>query len=98
MGRHSLGQRKGATDQELRRSFVDVVTGMFFSNFVMYFIVLTTAVTLFNHGMTRITTAQDAAEALPPLPGKADHLLFTLAIIGAGMLRVPVLARPCAYA
>ncbi len=98
MGRHSVGQRKGATDEELRRSFADVVTGMFFSNFVMYFIILTTAVTLFNHGMTRITTAQQAAEALQPLAGKGAYWLFTLGIIGTGMLGVPVLAGSCAYA
>jgi NRAMP (natural resistance-associated macrophage protein)-like metal ion transporter len=98
LGRHTVGARKGATDAELRRSLIDVVTGMFFSNFVMYFIILTTAVTLHAHGQTHITTAQQAAEALRPLAGEGAYWLFTLGIIGTGMLGVPVLAGSCAYA
>ncbi len=97
-GRRSVGQRKGATDAELRRSFIDVATGMFFSNFVMYFIILTTAVTLHPRGQTRIATAQQAAQALRPLAGDAAYWLFTLGIVGTGMLAVPVLAGSCAYA
>jgi len=97
-GRRSVGQRKGATDAELRRSFIDVATGMFFSNFVMYFIILTTAITLHAHGQTRIATAQEAAQALRPLAGDAAYWLFTLGIVGTGMLAVPVLAGSCAYA
>jgi NRAMP (natural resistance-associated macrophage protein)-like metal ion transporter len=97
-GRTTLAQRRGATDGELNRSFIDVMTGMFFSNFVMYFIILTTAVTLHAHGQNRITTAQQAAEALRPLAGNAAYWLFTLGIIGTGMLGVPVLAGGCAYA
>ena len=75
-----------------------MVTGMFFSNFVMYFIILTTAVTLHLHGQTTITTARDAAEALRPMAGEGAYLLFTLGLIGTGMLAVPVLAGSCAYA
>jgi NRAMP (natural resistance-associated macrophage protein)-like metal ion transporter len=97
-GRQSVGQRMGATNQELRHSFIDVVSGMFFSNFVMYFIILTTAVTLHAHGATHITTAQQAAEALRPLAGAAAYWLFTVGIIGTGMLAVPILAGSCAYA
>ena len=97
-GRHTVGKRKGATDEELRRSLIDVGTGMFFSNFVMYFIILTTAVTLHARGLTHITTAGQAAEALRPLAGEGAYWLFTLGIIGTGMLGVPVLAGSCAYA
>ena len=97
-GRHSVGQRKGATEEELRRSLVDVATGMFFSNFVMYFIILTTAATLHRHGHGGITSAQEAAEALRPFAGDAAYWLFTLGIVGTGMLAVPVLAGSCAYA
>ena len=97
-GKNTVGRRKGATDEELRRSRIDVGTGMFFSNFVMYFIILTTAVTLHAHGLTHITTARQAAEALRPLAGEGAYLLFTLGIIGTGMLGVPVLAGSCAYA
>ena len=97
MGR-TLSQRKGATDEELRRSRTDVVTGMFFSNIIMYFIILTTAATLHTHGQTHIDTARQAAEALLPLAGAGSYWLFTLGIIGTGMLGVPVLAGSCAYA
>jgi Mn2+/Fe2+ NRAMP family transporter len=94
----SLRQRKGATAQELKKSFVDIVTGMTFSNLVMYFIILTTAATLHAQGQTNITSAQQAAEALRPLAGKGAYWLFTLGLIGTGMLGVPVLAGSCAYA
>ncbi|HEY7390334.1 MAG TPA: divalent metal cation transporter [Bryobacteraceae bacterium] len=98
MGRSTVQSRKGATDQELRRSRIDVMTGMFFSNFVMYFIILTTAATLNAHGHTSITTAREAAEALRPLAGKGAYWLFSLGLVGAGMLGIPVLAGSSAYA
>lgn len=94
----TLSQRKGATDEDLRRLRVDVMTGMFASNFVMYFIILTTAATLHAHGVVKIETARQAAGALRPLAGNAAYLLFTLGLIGTGMLGVPVLAGSCAYA
>lgn len=97
-GRRTVRQRKGATDEELRKSRTDVVTGMFFSNLIMYFIILTTASTLHAHGQTHIETAQQAAEALSPLAGRGAYLLFTLGLIGTGMLGVPVLAGATAYA
>jgi NRAMP (natural resistance-associated macrophage protein)-like metal ion transporter len=97
-GRHTLAQRKGATDEELRKSRTDVVIGMFFSNIVMYFIIVTTAATLHAHGKTNIQSAKDAAEALRPLAGQGAYLLFTLGIIGTGMLGIPVLAGSSAYA
>jgi NRAMP (natural resistance-associated macrophage protein)-like metal ion transporter len=98
MGKKSVGQRKGATDEDMRRSRTDVLVGMFFSNVVMYFIILTTAVTLHAHGQTQIATAPQAAEALRPLAGDGAYWLFTLGIIGTGMLGVPVLAGACAFA
>ncbi|HWE50279.1 MAG TPA: Nramp family divalent metal transporter [Bryobacteraceae bacterium] len=91
-------QRKGATDEEIRKSTRDTMAGMFFSNLVMFFIVLTTATTLHAHGLTKIETARQAAEALRPLAGDGAYLLFTLGIVGTGMLAVPVLAGSCAYA
>ena len=97
MGRN-LAQRKGATAEELRRLRTDVLTGMFASNFIMYFIILTTSATLHAHGIVKIDTAKEAAEALRPLAGNAAYLLFTLGLIGTGMLGVPVLAGSCAYA
>ena len=97
-GRISLAQREGATDAELSNATTDVDTGMFYSNLVMYFIILTTAATLNAHGMIDIETAQQAAEALRPLAGGGAYWLFTLGLVGVGMLAVPVLAGSCAYA
>jgi Mn2+/Fe2+ NRAMP family transporter len=96
MGRN-LAQRKGATDEELRGMRLDVTTGMFASNFIMYFIILGTAATLHVHGV-KIETARQAAEALRPLAGNAAYWLFAVGLIGTGMLGVPVLAGSCAYA
>jgi NRAMP (natural resistance-associated macrophage protein)-like metal ion transporter len=97
-GRRTVRQRRGATDAELRRARTDVVTGMFFSNLVMYFIILTTAATLHAGGQTTIATARQAAEALRPLAGEWAYWLFAIGLIGTGMLGVPVLAGSCAYA
>jgi NRAMP (natural resistance-associated macrophage protein)-like metal ion transporter len=94
----NLAQRKGATDGELRAARADTMAGMFFSNLIMYFIILTTAATLHVHGQTNITTARQAAEALRPLAGDGAYLLFTLGLIGTGMLGLPVLVGSCAYA
>ncbi len=89
-GRTAAG-RKGATVEELKSARADTVTGMFFSNLIMYYIILTTAATLHAHGQVNITTAKQAAEALRPLAGNGAYLLFTLGLIGTGMLGVPVL-------
>lgn len=97
MGRN-LAKRRGATSDELAVCRTDVVTGMFASNAIMYFIIMTTAATLHGHGQTSIGTAQQAAEALRPLAGAGAYWLFTLGLIGTGMLAVPVLAGSCAYA
>ena len=94
----TLADPKGATAVELRSARADTIVGMFFSNFIMYFIILTTAATLHAHGQTDITTARQAAEALRPLAGNGAYLLFTLGLIGTGMLGVPVLVGSCAYA
>ena len=94
----NLAHRRGATPDELAACRTDVVAGMFASNAIMYFIILTTAATLHAHGHTSISTAQEAAEALRPLAGAAAFALFTLGLIGTGMLAVPVLAGSCAYA
>jgi Mn2+/Fe2+ NRAMP family transporter len=97
MGRN-LARRRGATREELAACRTDVVTGMFASNAVMYFIIMTTAATLHAHGETSIATAEQAAGALRPLAGDGAYWLFTLGLIGTGMLAVPVLAGSCAYA
>lgn len=97
-GKTTLAQRRGSTDGELKSATRDVLTGMLLSNMVMYFIILTTAATLHAHGVRHIETAKQAAEALRPLAGNGAYWLFTLGLIGTGMLAVPVLAGSCAYA
>ena len=96
-GRKRLSQRKGATEGELRQSRWDILFGMFFSNVVMYFIILSTAATLFKAGKTDINTAAEAAEALRPLAGDAAGILFALGVIGVGFLAVPVMTTGAAY-
>jgi Mn2+/Fe2+ NRAMP family transporter len=68
MGKNAA-QRKGATEGEFRKQRTDLMTGTFFSNFIMFFIILTTAATLLAHGQTHISTAREAAGALRPLAG-----------------------------
>ncbi len=97
-GKVTVAQRRGSTNEELRVAKTDVVTGMLLSNVVMYFLILTTAATLNAHGLKNIETAKQAAEALRPLAGNGAYWLFTIGLIGTGMLAVPVLAGSCAYA
>jgi NRAMP (natural resistance-associated macrophage protein)-like metal ion transporter len=96
-GRRRLSQRKGASEEELEHSQRDILFGMFFSNLIMYFIILSTAATLHKAGKTDITTAADAAQALRPLAGDAAGLLFALGVIGVGFLAVPVMTAGAAY-
>ena len=98
MGRRMLAWRQGATRREIGVRKMDVGIGTFFSNLVMYFIILSTALTLHAHGTTNIETTKQAAEALLPLAGKFAYLLFTVGIIGVGFLAIPTLAGSAAYA
>jgi Mn2+/Fe2+ NRAMP family transporter len=82
----------------LRRIKVDTIVGMSFSNLIAFFIILSTAATLHASGVTDIQTSAQAAEALRPLAGDMTFLLFSLGIIGTGLLAVPVLAGSAAYA
>ena len=81
-----------------RRIRIDTTIGMTFSNLVAFFIILSTGATLHVAGITDIQTSAQAAEALRPLAGDFTFLLFSLGIIGTGMLAVPVLAGSAAYA
>ena len=83
---------------ELRRIRWDTWSGMFYSNIIAYFIILVTAVTLHVVGITDIQTAAQAATALRPLAGDSAFLLFTLGIMGVGLIGVPVLAGSAGYA
>ena len=98
LGRHSLVERRGASPGELLDRKIDVGVGTFFSNLVMFFIILTTALTLHTHGLTELTTSRQVAEALRPLAGNLATLLYTLGIVGTGLLAIPTLSGSAAYA
>ena len=83
---------------QMRRMKIDTIIGMGFSNLIAFFIMLTTAATLHSHGVTDIQSSAQAAEALRPLAGRFAFLLFSLGIIGTGLLAVPVLAGSSAFA
>jgi len=81
----------------LRDMTADVNTGMFASNLVMMFIILTTGVVLHNAGIKDINTVDQAAKALEPLAGKFSYLFFASGVIGTGFLAIPVLAGSLSY-
>jgi NRAMP (natural resistance-associated macrophage protein)-like metal ion transporter len=97
-GQNTLAERRGATAEELGLRRMDVGVGTFFSNVVMFFIILTTAITLNRHGITHIETSRQAAEALQPFAGRFATTLFTVGIVGVGFLAIPTLAGSSAYA
>jgi NRAMP (natural resistance-associated macrophage protein)-like metal ion transporter len=98
MGRTTIASRRGATEAEKKYSAWDTIIGMLASQVVMYFVILTTAATLFTAGKTDIASAADAAVALRPLAGSAATVLFAVGLIGVGVLAVPVLTGSGAYA
>lgn len=97
-GKITLAMRQGTDKKHVKRMRLDVFSGMFISNIVMYFIIAACAATLFTNGITNIQTSAQAADALRPIAGDQAYLLFTLGIIGTGMLAVPILAGASAYA
>lgn len=97
-GQTTIKQRMGATAEEVKKMRIDVWSGMFLSNLVMFFIIAACATVLFTHGITNISTAAQAAEALRPFAGNATYWLFAIGIMGMGMLAIPVLAASSAYA
>ena len=83
---------------ELKRIRTDTLVGMGFSHLTALFIIIATAATLNAHGVTDVTSAAQAADALRPIAGNLAFALFAIGIIGTGMLAVPVLAGSAAYA
>jgi NRAMP (natural resistance-associated macrophage protein)-like metal ion transporter len=98
MGRTTLREREGATQEELRHAALDTNVGMIFCNVVFYFVILASAATLHAHGQTDVQSATDAARALEPFAGTAAKYLFAVGLVGAGALAVPVLTGSAAYA
>jgi Mn2+/Fe2+ NRAMP family transporter len=97
MGRRRLSDRKGATHEEMKQTRWDIFFGMAFSNLIMYFIILSTASTLFKAGKTDIHSAAEAASALRPLAGDAAGILFAIGVVGVGFLAVPIMTTGAAY-
>ena len=93
-----LERDPGSAKPEFQRIRIDTYIGMFLSNVVALFIVLTTAATLNAHGVTNVQTSAQAALALKPIAGPFVFVIFALGIVGTGLLAVPVLAGSAAYA
>lgn len=91
-------RQRDNTAEDIGKMRVDVWTGMFVSNLVMFFIIAVCAAVLSANGITDITSADQAAAALRPLAGDGAYLLFALGIIGTGLLAIPVLAGSASYA
>jgi Mn2+/Fe2+ NRAMP family transporter len=92
------------TKSEIKIMKTDVAIGMFFSQLIMWSIILTTAGALHSHGITQMQTSEQVAKALEPLlksfpyAGQISNVMFALGIIGIGLLAIPVLAGASAYA
>jgi NRAMP (natural resistance-associated macrophage protein)-like metal ion transporter len=97
-GRKTESSRRGAPIADLNDRKLDVGVGAFFSNFIMFFIILTTALTLHAKGVTNLASSQDAVKALRPLAGDFAALLYAGGLIGVGFLAIPTLAGSTAYA
>lgn len=97
-GGKTISERKGSSERVLKYAAWDVNIGMFVSNLVMYFIILAAAATLHSAGRHDVATAGEAAQALRPLAGDMAFLLMALALIGTGVLAVPILTGSAAYA
>lgn len=98
-GKTTVAMRRTATEpSEIRRMRVDIWSGMFLSNLVMFFIIAACGGILYAHGITDIKTTEQAAEALRPFAGDATYFLFATGVIGVGMLAIPVLAGSSSYA
>ncbi len=95
---HPLVEAPREAPEAMSRIRLDTLAGMFASNFIALSIMVATAATLHARGVTNIETAADAARALEPIAGRFAFALFSLGIIGTGLLAVPVLAGSAAYA
>ena len=96
--RECLIDQPATAPKQIKRIIFDTVFGMGFSNLIAFFIMLTTAATLFTAGVHHIQTSAEAAAALRPIAGDFAFMLFALGIIGTGLLAIPVLAGSAAYA
>lgn len=98
VGQTTIKQRMGSDAGSIKKMRIDVWSGMLLSNLVMFFIIAACGSVLFAHGITNINSAAQAAEALRPFAGNATYWLFSIGIIGMGLLAIPVLAGSSSYA
>jgi Mn2+/Fe2+ NRAMP family transporter len=96
-GQRRVEDRAGASREELRHSRRDIAIGMLFSNIIMYFIILSTASTLYRAGHHDVDSAAEAASALQPLAGDWAGFLFAAGVVAVGFLAVPVMTTGAAY-
>ena len=97
-GQRTLASRRGADPVELQDRAIDVGTGAFFSNLIMYFVILTTALTLHKSGaVVQLQGSKDAVVALAPLAGHFASLLYAVGLIGVGFLAIPTMTGSAAY-
>jgi NRAMP (natural resistance-associated macrophage protein)-like metal ion transporter len=94
---HAKSKRIFVDKRMLDDMKTDVNSGMFFSNLVMYFVILTAGVVLYGAGVKQIDTVEQAAHSLRPLAGQLSYLLFAIGVIGTGFLAIPVLAGCLSY-
>jgi Mn2+/Fe2+ NRAMP family transporter len=97
-GKTTLKARTGTSPYALKRLRTNVVSGMIFSNIIMFFVIMTTAGALFARGITSIETADQVVYALEPIAGQYAALLFAVGIVGTGSLAIPIITSSSSYA
>lgn len=97
MEAEDINHKKKTNVRTFKEMRIDIISGMFASNLVMYFIIFTTGSVLYTKGINQIDTVEQAAKALEPLAGELSYVLFSLGIIGTGLLSIPVLASVAGY-
>ena len=98
IGRTTVAKRRGATPGEMSLRRWDIGAGTLVSNAAMFFIILTTALTLHKNGNTNPTSSREVAQALEPLAGRFATLLYAVGLVGTGALAIPTLAGSASYA
>jgi NRAMP (natural resistance-associated macrophage protein)-like metal ion transporter len=96
--REPLVRRPDQAADAYSRIRLDTAVGMAFSNLVALCIIITVGATLYQAGIHNIESSTQAAEALKPIAGSFAFALFTIGIVGTGLLSIPVLAGSAAYA
>jgi NRAMP (natural resistance-associated macrophage protein)-like metal ion transporter len=97
-GRQKEVARHGSSLADIKSRRLDVLVGTFFSNLIMFFIIVTSVATLHQQGITQVHSSREAADALKPLAGGFATTLYTMGLLGVGFLAIPTLASASGYA